>query len=48
MDMDIRIISLLFVVASFALLFGWVFLPKNKERLEAQARMPLDDEGDSQ
>ncbi len=48
MDIDIRIISLIFVVVSFAVLFTWVFLPKNRDRLEAQGRMAIEDEGDNQ
>ncbi len=44
--MDIRILSLIFVVLAFTVLFAWVFAPKNKERLEAQGRMPLEEEGD--
>ena len=44
--MDFRILSLIFVVLAFTVLFAWVFAPRNKERLEAQGRTPLADEGD--
>ena len=40
--------SLIAVVASFSLLVAYVYWPGNKTRLEAQGRIPLEDEGDEQ
>ena len=40
--MSVQIFALLFVVASFTALFVWVFLPKNRERFEAEGRAILE------
>ena len=46
--MTTQIFALILVVASFTLLFAWVFWPGNKARFEAQSKLVLDAEHTAQ
>lgn len=42
--MNMQIVALIFVVASFALLFYWVYKPGNRKRFESMGRSIMDDD----
>ncbi len=45
--MSWKLFSMLFVVVAFFGLVVWVYLPRNKERLDSYGSIPLEQEQDS-
>ncbi len=45
--MNMQIVALIFMVASFSLLFFWVYKPSNRSRFESQGRSIMDDDSPS-